>query len=68
MKQKQKIVLNLSDDEIIIQQLNKPMRKVTDIEVLAKAQHYQSIDKIALFKQMDELGIEESLEVLLAII
>ena len=68
MKQKQKIVLNLLDDEMIIQRLNKPMRKVTDIEVLAKEQHYQPIDKEALFKQMDDLGIKEPLKVLLAMI
>ncbi len=68
MKKKQKIVVDFVDDEIIIQRLVKPMRKITDIEVLIEEQSYQPIDKVKFFKEMDELVIKESLEELLAMI
>jgi len=58
----------ISQDDLIIRRLSKPMRKKTDIEQLAKEQNFKPIDKDKLFKQMDELNIKEPLEELLAMI
>ena len=68
LKKVDKTLSEISQGDLIIKRLSKPMRKKTDIEALKKEQNFKPIDKNKLFKQMDELNIEEPLEELLAMI
>jgi len=68
LKKVEETLDEISEDDLILQKLNKPMRKKLDIEVLKKEQNYKPINKEAFFKKMDDLNIEEPIEELLAMI
>jgi hypothetical protein len=46
----------------------KPIRKSASLEELIAEQNYQPISKVEFFQKTSELGIEESLEELLAML
>jgi len=68
LKKVEETLNEISEDDLILQRLSKPMRKKTNLEEILKEQNYQPINKDKLFKQMDELNIQEPLEELLAMI
>lgn len=60
--------MNSSSNDALLAALAKPIRKKLDLEELKKEQNYSPMDKEVLFKKMDELGIEEPIEELIAMI
>lgn len=57
-----------SDREEILHRIAKPTRRKLDIEELKREQNWRPIDKVAFFKKIEELDIEEPLEELIEMI
>ncbi|MFK7934892.1 MAG: hypothetical protein AB8G22_15390 [Saprospiraceae bacterium] len=57
--------ISTTENDKILKQLNRPMRKKLDLEQLKKEQNWQQTDAKEVFAIMDEINIEEPLSKLL---
>lgn len=68
LKKVDSAVHKIITEEDTLRALAKPMRKQLRIDELKKDQNFQPIDKKKLFKKIEELDAEESIEELLTMI